>query len=60
VAMSTILARTTSRYGNMYLRARASSSCCCSAVSYRMYGSFWAWTPLTGESCVTEAPANQA
>ena len=40
--MSTILARTTSRYGNVYLRARACSSRRCSAVNSTTYGLFLA------------------
>ena len=37
-ASSTILARMTSRYGDVYLRARASNAARSSAVSSMMYG----------------------
>ncbi len=56
-AMSTILARTTSRYGNVYLRARASSSCAARRSTPARTGSSWSSAPLLeGSPHVTGAP----
>src|SRR5579863_8362051 len=55
--MSTILARTTSRYGNVYLRARASSSRRCSADNRTTYGLLLGiGIPSEGTPYVTEHP----